>query len=61
MAENLFGHHISTQFNEELEELRTRVLAMGGVVEQQIGDAVKALVDGDSALAETGFTNVVLS
>ena len=53
MAENLFGHHISTQFNEELEELRSRVLTMGGVVEQQIGDAVKALVEGDSALAET--------
>lgn len=49
---NFFGHHISTQYNEELEDLRNRVLKMGGLVEQQIADAVAALVEGDSARAE---------
>lgn len=43
-------HHISRQFNEELEEIRNRVMTMGGLVEQQTADAVKAVVDGDSAL-----------
>ncbi len=46
------GHHISQQFNTELEDIRQRVLAMGGLVEQQIGDALRALVDADSQLAE---------
>ncbi|MDX1454963.1 MAG: phosphate signaling complex protein PhoU [Gammaproteobacteria bacterium] len=41
-------HHISQQFNEELEDIRNHVLTMGGIVEQQIGDAVDALIDGDS-------------
>ena len=44
------GHHISQQFNVELDDLRSRVLAMGGLVEKQIVDAVTALVDGDAEL-----------
>lgn len=51
MDKNL-GHHISHQFNEELEEIRSHVLAMGGLVEEQIQKATNALVDGDIALAE---------
>ncbi len=46
------GHHISQQFNAELEDIRNRVMAMGGLVEQQLVDAVTALVEGDSALGE---------
>jgi len=46
-------HHISQKFNEELEDVRNRVLAMGGLVEQQIVDALKALTEGDSALGRT--------
>lgn len=46
------GQHISQQYNEELEAVRNRVLKMGGVVEQQIADAIRALVEGDSRLAE---------
>jgi phosphate transport system protein len=57
MTDNQFGHHISQQFNAELEKLRHRVLAMGGLVEQQIVDAVKALVEGDSGLAEAVIEN----
>ncbi len=51
------GHHISRQFNEELEDVRNQVLIMGGLVEQQIADAVKALVEGDSHLAEQVIDN----
>ena len=43
-------HHISQKFNEELEDVRNRVLAMGGLVEQQLVDALRALTEGDSQL-----------
>lgn len=46
------SQHISRQFNQELEELKTHLMAMGGLVEQQIQEAVSALLDGDSRLAE---------
>ena len=31
--------HISGQFNAELEYIRTQVMTMGGLVEQQLSDA----------------------
>jgi len=49
--------HISRQFNSELEDIRTRVLQMGGLVEEQIGRAINALVGGDSTLAEAVVTD----
>jgi len=45
------GQHISQQFNEELEEVRSKVLQMGGIVEEQLQRAINALVNGDSELA----------
>ncbi|HEC20158.1 MAG TPA: phosphate signaling complex protein PhoU [Gammaproteobacteria bacterium] len=45
-------HHISQQFNEELEAIRHKVLAMGGLVEEQIENATMALVSGDTEQAE---------
>lgn len=48
--------HISHQFNAELEDIRSRVLQMGGLVEQQIGQAINALVSGDVALAQAVAT-----
>jgi len=45
-------HHYSRQFNEELETLRRNVLEMGGLVEEQLRRALKALVKGDSDLGE---------
>ena len=52
---NITGH-ISRQFNEELEDIRNRVLSMGGLVEQQIADAVTALAEGDRELAQQVVT-----
>jgi len=49
--------HISQQFNTELEDIRSRVLAMGGLVEKQVHDAVAALVEGDIELAEAVIVN----
>lgn len=45
------GQHISKQFNEELEDVRSKVLHMGGIVEEQLQRAVDALVTGDTELA----------
>ena len=45
-------HHISHQFDAELEAIKSRVLAMGGIVERQIEDAVVAIIDADSQRAE---------
>ncbi len=44
--------HISQQFNAELEEVRSHLLAMGGLVEKQVNDAVTALIQADSGLAQ---------
>ncbi len=46
------GPHISRRFNDDLEGVRNRVLQMGGFVEQQLTQAVGALIDGDSRLGE---------
>ena len=46
------GRHISRKFDEALEEVRTSVFAMGGLVEEQIGQALTALANMDSALGE---------
>lgn len=51
MSKGEFTHHISQQFNEELEEVRSHLLAMGGMVEKQVSDSVNALVNADSFLA----------
>lgn len=44
--------HISNQFNADLEQLRTQFLEMGGLVEEQVADAVRAIETADGALAE---------
>ncbi len=44
--------HISRGFNEDLEAIRTHCLNMGGLVERQLEDAIRAMIDGDSELAE---------
>ena len=51
------GHHISQRFNEELDDIRHQVLAMGGFVEQQLTDAITAFVNRDIQLAEQVINN----
>jgi phosphate transport system protein len=47
------SHHTSRRFNEELEQLRSKVLAMGGLVEEQLRRGMTALLEGDSSLGQT--------
>lgn len=47
-----FSRHISQQFDHELESIRTEMLAMGGLVERQVYEAIKALTENDVRLAE---------
>ena len=42
--------HISRRFNADLEELRHKVMTMGGLVETQLANAISAIVTGDSEL-----------
>lgn len=53
MDKSKVGKHISHQFNVELEVIRNHVLEMGGLVEQQINNAIKSLINGDIELAES--------
>src|SRR5271154_5309800 len=46
------SHHTSRRFNEDLERVRTKVLAMGGFVEEQLSKALTALVNADSSLGQ---------
>jgi phosphate transport system protein len=43
--------HISKRFDQELEDIRNKVLTMGGLVETQVNDGIKCLIDSDSELA----------
>lgn len=49
--------HTSKQFDADLEDVREQVLGMGGLVEQQIAEATRALLDGDSVLGEKVIRN----
>jgi len=44
--------HISQQYNTALDYLKTEFLEMGGIVEQQIINSVKAITDVDVEVAE---------
>ncbi len=52
MESRASGQHISHQFDEEMEDIRHKVLTMGGLVQQQVEQAVKAFVTSDQDLAE---------
>ena len=52
MSDLHLGQHISRRFNEELEEVRSKVLHMGGVVEGQLANALRVLVNDETALAK---------
>ena len=46
------SEHTSKQFDTDLEAVRTRVLQMGGFVEEQIEKAIEALTSGNESLIE---------
>lgn len=50
-------HHYSQQFNTELEEIRSRVLGMGGLVERQLELAITALNNSEPEAAEDVVSN----
>ena len=47
----ILNHHISSQFNEELQDVNTKFMTMGGFVEQQVANAIHALLDTNADLA----------
>ena len=50
--EDNYSDHISQQFNDELEQIRTSLLTMGGVVERQVTDAIEAILTSNVDLAD---------
>lgn len=51
------AEHISKQFDAELENVRSRVLQMGGLVEEQIVQAMESLLSGDMEAIERVISN----
>ncbi|MFQ3172648.1 MAG: phosphate transport system protein [Oleispira sp.] len=47
-----FNQHISQQFNADLETIRNQMLAMGGLVQRQVSDAIEAICSGDTSSAD---------
>lgn len=47
----VLNHHISSQFNEDLQAVNTKFMTMGGLVEQQVTNAIHALLDTDVNMA----------
>ena len=54
MDNEQFGTHISRKFNEELEDLRSEVSRMGGLVEQHLDRAIEAIIAGDTPAEGAG-------
>jgi phosphate transport system protein len=46
------SQHISKQFDNELEQIRARVLSMGGLVEQQLTNALRALTEASIEIGQ---------
>lgn len=46
------AQHTSQQYNQELEQVKNKVMTMGGLVENQVTNAIKALLEKDSELGE---------
>ena len=52
MDNSAITQHISRQFNIEMEDIRNKVLTMGGLVEQQVDMATNAFMNCDMEVAE---------
>ncbi|OYY73441.1 MAG: phosphate transport system regulatory protein PhoU [Gammaproteobacteria bacterium 28-57-27] len=49
---NAINPHISSQFDADLEEIRSLVMSMGGLVEQQFDSALRALLENNVELGQ---------
>lgn len=49
--------HTSQKYNAELEDVRSKVLTMGGMVEKQLSNAITAISTGDSQIGEDVILN----
>ena len=50
---NTTAPHISSQFDQDLNHVRDLIMSMGGLIEQQLDSALRALIDGNIPLGET--------
>lgn len=57
MTTRSLPQHISKQFDQELEDLRSRVMRMGGLVEEQLNKSLDAMDRSDVELAESVAKN----
>lgn len=57
MATNNSSQHISQQFEQDLQDIRSHVLAMGGLVEQQVTHALKSLKTANVEMARDVMEN----
>jgi len=53
LEEIALENHIVKQFDEELDEIRALLMAMGGMVAQQLQDSIQSIVKVDSGLADS--------
>jgi phosphate transport system protein len=51
MTEPQITGHISKRFDQELEDIRNKVMSMGGMVENQVANGIRSLIESDSDLA----------
>ncbi len=56
MSRSLVGQHISAEFNQELADITNRIMLMGGLVEQQVKDALESLHEENRQLAAVVVT-----
>mgnify|MGYP001814282136 FL=1 len=52
MQQDSYKQHISAQYNAELEAVKNHLLEMGGMVEEQLNQAMDCLLNRDSGSAE---------
>jgi phosphate transport system protein len=52
--------HIYSAYDDDLKFLTRRISEMGGLAEQMVGDAVRALVNGDTSLAQKVISDDVI-
>ena len=52
MSTDKSSSHISQRYDDELSGVKSQLFEMGGIVEKQVKDAIKSLLDVDSGIAE---------